>query len=58
MVVGIPLQTGQPITLAGEGKRVHSLISIGDVAAFATAVVGHPAAINRRLVLGGPEPLC
>lgn len=57
MVFGIPLQAKQPVTLVGEGKRLHSLISIGDVAAFAVAVVGHPAALNQRLVLGGPEPV-
>ena len=57
MVVGIPLQAHQPITLVGEGQRLHSLISVGDVAAFATAAVGHPSAINQKLVLGGPEPL-
>jgi NADH dehydrogenase len=55
MVVGMPLQAHQPVTLVGEGKRLHSLISVADVAAFAAAVVGHPAAINQRLVLGGPE---
>lgn len=57
MVVGIPLQAGQPITLVGEAQRLHSLISVGDVAAFAAATVGHPAAMNQRLALGGPEPL-
>lgn len=57
MVVGIPLQAGQPVTLVGEGQRLHSLISVRDVAAFAAAAVGHPAAINRRLPLGGPEPV-
>lgn len=57
MVVGIPLQAGQPITLVGQGQRLHSLISVGDVAAFAVAAVGHPAAINQRLPLGGPEPI-
>jgi len=57
MVVGIPLQAVQPITLVGEGQRSHSLISVGDVGAFAAAAVGHPAAINQRLALGGPEPL-
>jgi uncharacterized protein YbjT (DUF2867 family) len=57
MVVGIPLQAAQPITLVGEGQRLHSLISIGDVAAFACAVVGHPAAINQQIALGGPEPV-
>jgi uncharacterized protein YbjT (DUF2867 family) len=57
MVVGIPLQARQPVTLVGEGQRLHSLISVADVAAFAAAAVGHPAAIGRRLALGGPEPL-
>jgi NADH dehydrogenase len=57
MVVGIPLQTRQPVTLVGQGQRLHSLISIGDVAAFAAATAGHPAAIIRRLAIGGPEPL-
>ena len=54
MVVGIPLQTGQPITLVGEGRRRHSLISINDVAAFAAATVGNHSAMNQHLVLGGP----
>ena len=57
MVVGIPLHSQQPVTLVGEGKRLHSLISIGDVAAYTTATINHPAAINKKLVLGGPEPL-
>jgi len=57
MVVGIPLQAHQPVTLVVEGKHTHSLISMGDVAAYATAAIGHPAALNKRLALGGPEPL-
>jgi uncharacterized protein YbjT (DUF2867 family) len=57
MVVGIPLQARQPVTLVGQSQRFHSLISIGDVAAFAVAAVDNPAAINQQLVLGGPEPL-
>ncbi len=57
MVIGIPLQAGQPVTLVGEGKHLHSLISARDVAAFATAAINHPAAINQRLALGGLEPL-
>ena len=57
MVVGMPLQARQPVTLVGEGRRQHSLISVRDVAAFAAAAAGHPAAINQRLALGGPEPL-
>jgi uncharacterized protein YbjT (DUF2867 family) len=57
MVVGLPLQAGQPVTLVGEGQRLHSLISAGDVASFAVAAVGHPAALNQRLALGGPAPV-
>jgi NADH dehydrogenase len=56
-VVGMPLQAGAAVTIVGEGARRHSFISVGDVAAFAAAAVGHPAAINQRLALGGPEPL-
>lgn len=57
MVVGIPLQARLPITLVGQGQRLHSLISISDVAAFTVSAVGHPAAMNQRLTLGGPEPI-
>jgi NADH dehydrogenase len=57
MVVGIPLQARQPITLVGTGQRLHSLISIGDVAAFTIATLDNPTAKNQRLVLGGPEPV-
>jgi len=57
MVVGIPLQTHLPVTLVGEGNRLHSLISVADVAAFAVAAAGNSAAINQQLVLGGPDPL-
>jgi NADH dehydrogenase len=54
MVVGIPLRTGQPVTLVGAGQRRHSLISMGDVAAFVVAAVNHPAGSNQRIPLGGP----
>jgi NADH dehydrogenase len=46
---------GQPITLVGEARRKHSFVSIGDVAAFATASVDNPAAVNQRILIGGPE---
>lgn len=55
MILGAPLQTGQPVILVGEGRRKHSFIAVSDVAAFATAAVGHPAALNQNLPLGGPE---
>jgi uncharacterized protein YbjT (DUF2867 family) len=58
MVVGIPLRTGQPVTLVGEGQRLHSLISMKDVTAFAVAAVDNPLAVNQKIILGGPEPVC
>jgi uncharacterized protein YbjT (DUF2867 family) len=54
-VVGVPLRMGQPVTLVGEARRLHSFVSMGDVAAFATAAVDNSAALNQRLVIGGPE---
>jgi uncharacterized protein YbjT (DUF2867 family) len=55
LVVGGPARAGQPVTLVGEGRRRHSFVAARDVAAFAVAAVGHPAALNRRIIVGGPE---
>jgi uncharacterized protein YbjT (DUF2867 family) len=57
LVVGYPLSIGKPVTLVGEGRRRHSYIAARDVAAFATAAIDHPAALNRRIEVGGPEAL-
>jgi uncharacterized protein YbjT (DUF2867 family) len=57
MVVGIPAMMGQPVTIVGGGRRKHSFISAGDVAAFILVAIGNPAAINQKLLLGGPQPL-
>jgi NADH dehydrogenase len=57
LVVGSPARAGQPVVLVGEGRRRHSFIAARDVAAYAVAAVGHPAAIDRRLVIGGPDAL-
>lgn len=57
VVVGMPALQGQPVTLVGEGRRRHSFVSNRDVAAFAVAAADHPAARNRYLAIGGPEPL-
>jgi uncharacterized protein YbjT (DUF2867 family) len=43
--------------LVQQGRRQHSFISNRDVAAFAAAAVGNPAARNEYLTIGGPEPL-
>ena len=48
MVVGMPLQSGAPVTIVGEGNRRHSFVSMNDVAAFAAAAVEHPAARISR----------
>lgn len=56
-IVGQAVAQGRPVTLVGEGRRKHSMISMADVAAFAVASVGHPAACNRYLALGGPQAL-
>jgi uncharacterized protein YbjT (DUF2867 family) len=55
--VGMPALMGQPVTIVGGGRRKHSFISVGDVAAFILAAIGNPAAINQKLLLGGPQPL-
>ncbi len=55
MVVGMPALQGRSVVLVGEGRRRHSFVSNRDVAAFAVAAVGNPAARNRHLAIGGPE---
>jgi uncharacterized protein YbjT (DUF2867 family) len=54
MIVGMPLQSGRPITLVGEGRRRHAFVSIEDVAAFAVAAIGNEAAMNQYIPVAGP----
>jgi uncharacterized protein YbjT (DUF2867 family) len=56
MAVGMPAMMGHPVTIVGGGRRKHSFISAGDVAAFVLIAIGNPAAINQKLLLGGPHP--
>jgi uncharacterized protein YbjT (DUF2867 family) len=56
-IVGHPVLAGQPVTLVGQGRRKHSMISVVDVAGFAVAAAGNERAYNRVLVLGGPQPV-
>lgn len=51
MVIGFPLQAGQPITLVGKGDHKHAFISQADVAAFGVACVDNPAARNAHIPL-------
>lgn len=55
MVLGPPLQTGEPVSLFEDGRHRHSYISEADAAAIAVAVVDNPAAHNRRFEIGGPS---
>lgn len=57
MIIGSALGAGRPVPLVGGGRSRQSFIAADDVAAFTVASVDNPAAMNRRLVLGGPEAL-
>jgi NADH dehydrogenase len=57
LLVGSAVAAGMPVSLVNGGTRRHSLIAVDDVAEFAARAVGHPAAMNRQFVLGGPEAL-
>ncbi len=57
MIIGSALAAGKPVALVGGGRRRHSFIAVEDAAAFTVAAVDSPAAINQRLVLGGPAGL-
>ena len=57
LLVGSALAAGTPVSLVGGGRARHSFIAVDDVAEFVVRAVGHEAAMNRRLVLGGPEAL-
>ena len=57
MVVGNALQENRPVLLIGSGERKHSIIAAANVAAFAVAALNNATALNRKISLGGPEPL-
>ena len=48
-IVGRAVLAGRPVTLLGEGKRQHSMISAADVAAFAAAAAGNERAYKRGI---------
>jgi NADH dehydrogenase len=54
MMVGIPLMIQETITLVGQGDHAHNFISEQDVADYMIAMVGHPQAYDRAVMLGGP----
>jgi len=55
LMVGIPLMTGQAVTLIGRGDHAHNFISERDVAGYFIAMVDHPDAYNQTMMVGGPE---
>jgi uncharacterized protein YbjT (DUF2867 family) len=57
LLVGSALAAGMPVSLVRGGRARHSFIAADDVAEFAVRAVNHPAALDRRIVLGGPEAL-
>ena len=55
MVIGIPLQAGQPVTLVGEGDHRHSFVSEADVAAIAVAAAFDATTSRERIAIGCPK---
>jgi uncharacterized protein YbjT (DUF2867 family) len=58
LIVGGPLMASRPVTLVRDGRRRHSFVAGDDIATIAVAAAGHPAALNRRIDVGGPEAAC
>jgi len=56
-VIGGPALAGQPVTVAGEGRRRHSFVSMADVARYAIAALEYDEAAGQTLTIGGPEPV-
>ena len=52
MVVGAPVQAGQPVTLVGDANHKHSFVSMADVVEFAAAFLENPAAENAKFLIG------
>lgn len=55
LVVLGPVQTGRPVSIVMGGKRRHYCVAVRDVAGLAVGCVGNDAAVNRDLLIGGPE---
>jgi NADH dehydrogenase len=57
MIVGAPVAAGQPVTLMRPANHRHPFVSVRDVAAYCTAVIGRSDAVDQRLAVGGPTSL-
>ena len=56
VVIG-PVQSGRPVSIVMGGRRRHYCVAVRDVAGLAVGCVGNDAAVNRDLLIGGPEAL-
>jgi uncharacterized protein YbjT (DUF2867 family) len=54
LAIGDHALAGRDVTLIGEGNRRHSFIAARDIAALAVASIGHAAARDQRIPIGGP----
>ncbi|MGI8844098.1 MAG: SDR family oxidoreductase, partial [Gemmatimonadaceae bacterium] len=57
MLIEMPIHSGMPVTLVGDSKRRHSFVAERDVAAFAVSAVGHTAARDATILIGGPDAI-
>lgn len=57
MLIEMPIHSGMPVTLVGDSKRRHSFVAERDVAAFAVSAVGHMAAKDATILIGGPDAI-
>jgi NADH dehydrogenase len=57
LVVFGPVQAGRPVSIVGGGRRRHNCVAVRDVAGIAAGCVGNEAAVNRDLLIGGPEAI-
>jgi NADH dehydrogenase len=57
LVVMAPAASGRPVMVVNQGMRRHYCVAVSDVAGFAVGSVGNDSAVNRDLLIGGPEAL-
>jgi uncharacterized protein YbjT (DUF2867 family) len=57
LVVLAPVAAGRPVYVVAGGSRKHYPVAVDDVAGYAAGAVRNDAALDRDLLIGGPEPL-
>jgi uncharacterized protein YbjT (DUF2867 family) len=57
LVVLAPVAAGRPVIVVAGGSRKHYPVAVDDVAGFAAGAVGNDAALDKDLLIGGPDPL-